>query len=82
MTKDTKKSKLTEMFPKFDNSNPTPEQRKQDILNLIRNRKSMAAEVFIKTVQQQMLYLNQSDMHKIVAEQFDISRQPTPEDLE
>lgn len=82
MTKHTKKSKLTEMFSKFNKSNPTSEKRAQDILNLIRNKKSIAAEVFIKTVQQQMFYLNQSDMHKIVAEQFDIRRQPTPEDLQ
>jgi len=57
------------------------EKRAEDILNLIRNKKTVAKIMFEKAVQHQMMHLSQSEMHMIVAEKFDDARQPDPEDL-
>ena len=81
MTKNTKKSKLQELFQNHPFNKDRPEKRAEDILNLIRNKKTVATIMFEKAVQHQMMHLSQSDMHRIVAQKFDDTRQPDPEDL-
>lgn len=81
MTEKKNKSKLQEIINNHRLNNDKSEKRAQDILSLIRNKKTVATVMFEKAVQHQMMQLSQSDMHRIVAQKFDDARQPDLEDL-
>jgi hypothetical protein len=81
MTEKKNKSKLQEIINNHRLNNDKSDKRAQDILSLIRNKKTVATIMFEKAVQHQMMHLSQSDMHRIVAQKFDDARKPDLEDL-
>lgn len=81
MTKDTKKSKLKEMFKTFNRDEIASDKRAQDILNAIRNSKKNHELRFATAAREAIKYLTQSELHRVVANEADWAEKKTLNDL-
>lgn len=73
MTEDTKKPKLKELFQNHPFNQVKPEKRAEDLLNLIRDKKKVAEIAMRKYIDHYCGHLSQSDMHRLVADQYDLN---------
>jgi len=81
MTKDTKKSKLKEMFQTFNRDNISSDKRAQDILNAIRNSKKTHEVKLTIAVRQAMTHMTQSEIHRLVANEADHAERKSASDF-
>lgn len=81
MTKDTKKSKLKEMFQTFSRDNISSDKRAQDILNAIRNSKRSHEVKLTIAVRQAMTHMTQSEIHRLVANEADHAERKSASDF-
>ena len=81
MTKDTKKSKLKEMFQTFSRDNISSDKRAQDILNAIRNSKKSHEVKLTIAVRQAMTHMTQSEIHRLVANEADHAERKSASDF-
>jgi hypothetical protein len=81
MTKDTKKSKLKEMFQTFNRDNISSDKRAQDILNAIRNSKKSHEVKLTIAVRQAMTHMTQSEIHRLVANEADHAERKSASDF-
>jgi len=81
MTKDTKKSKLKEMFQTFNRDNISSDKRAQDILNAIRNSKRSHEVKLTIAVRQAMTHMTQSEIHRLVANEADHAERKSASDF-
>jgi len=81
MTKDTKKSKLKQMFQTFNRDNISSDKRAQDILNAIRNSKRSHEVKLTIAVRQAMTHMTQSEIHRLVANEADHAERKSARDF-
>jgi hypothetical protein len=81
MTKDTKKSKLKQMFQTFNRDNISSDKRAQDILNAIRNSKKTHEVKLTIAVRQAMTHMTQSEIHRLVANEADHAERKSASDF-
>ena len=81
MTKDTKKSKLKQMFQTFNRDNISSDKRAQDILNAIRNSKRSHEVKLTIAVRQAMTHMTQSEIHRLVANEADHAERKSASDF-
>ena len=81
MTKNTKKSKLKEMFQTFNRDNISSDKRAQDILNAIRNSKKSHEVKLTIAVRQAMTHMTQSEIHRLVANEADHAERKSASDF-
>ncbi len=81
MTKDTKKSKLKEMFQTFNRDNISSDKRAQDILNAIRSSKKSHEVKLTIAVRQAMTHMTQSEIHRLVANEADHAERKSASDF-
>ena len=81
MTKDTKKSKLKQMFQTFNRDNISSDKRAQDILNAIRNSKKTHEVKLTIAVREAMTHMTQSEIHRLVANEADHAERKSARDF-
>ena len=81
MTKDTKKSKLKQMFQTFNRDSISSDKRAQDILNAIRNSKRSHEVKLTIAVRQAMTHMTQSEIHRLVANEADHAERKSASDF-
>jgi hypothetical protein len=81
MTKDTKKSKLKQMFQTFNRDNISSDKRAQDILNAIRNSKRSHEIKLTIAVREAMTHMTQSEIHRLVANEADHAERKSARDF-
>ena len=81
MTKDTKKSKLKQMFQTFNRDNISSDKRAQDILNAIRNSKRSHEVKLTIAVREAMTHMTQSEIHRLVANEADHAERKSASDF-
>ena len=81
MTKDTKKSKLKQMFQTFNRDNISSDKRAQDILNAIRNSKRSHEVKLTIAVRQAMTHMTQSEIQRLVANEADHAERKSASDF-
>ena len=81
MTKNTKKSKLQELFQNHPFNKDRPEKRAEDILNAIRNSKRSHEVKLTIAVRQAMTHMTQSEIHRLVANEADHAERKSARDF-
>jgi hypothetical protein len=81
MTKNTKKSKLKEMFKTFNQDTVSSDKRAEDILNAIRNSKRSHEIKLTIALRQAMTHMTQSEIHRLVANEADHAERKSASDL-